>query len=154
MRSPRRLENKAVPVTESPRGIVAFGVFLFFGAIMAMLAAITLLWPGTILDRMWALNSTAYMQLAPLGRAIGIPFLILGAALGFAGTGWFKRRMWGWRLAVLIIAIQVLGDLVNLILGDLVRGAVGVTIAGALLFYLLSPQLRAVFGTKRNSAGN
>jgi len=104
---------------------------------MASIAATTLLWPGTILDRLWTLNAPAYARLAPLGRVVGIPFLILSAALAVAGTGWFKRRMWGWGLATAIIATQVLGDLVNVFMGDFVRGVVGVTIAGALLFYLL-----------------
>jgi hypothetical protein len=57
------------------------GIFLFFGASMASLAATTLLWRGTLLDRLWTLNPTAYKQLAPLGRIVGIFFLLLGAAL-------------------------------------------------------------------------
>jgi hypothetical protein len=65
----------------------------------------------------------------------------------FAGTGWFKRRVWGWRLAVAIIATQVLGDLVNAFMGDLVRGSVGFMIAGALLVYLLRPQVRGAFAS-------
>jgi hypothetical protein len=46
-------------------GFTAIGIFLFFGAIMASLAATTLLWRGTVLDRVWALNPMAYKQLAP-----------------------------------------------------------------------------------------
>ncbi|SRR6266566_3729545 len=97
--------------TNSPKGIFAVGIFLFFGAIMASLAGTTLVWRGTMLDRIWAFNLPAYRQLAPFGKMVGIPFLLLGATLAVAGVGWFKRRMWGWRLAVAIIATQVLGDL-------------------------------------------
>jgi hypothetical protein len=61
--------------------------------------------------------------------------------------GWFKRRLWGWQLAVGIIAVQVLGDLVNAFMGDLVRGGVGFVIAGALLVYLLRPEVRAAFAS-------
>ena len=96
-------------------GFTAIGIFLFFGAIMASLAATTLLWRGTALDRLWALNPIAYKQLAPLGGTVGILFLLLGAALTTAGVEWFRRRLWGWRLAVAIIATQVLGDIVNCI---------------------------------------
>lgn len=79
-------------------------------------------------------------------RAIeGILFLLLGVALAIAGAGWFKRRLWGWRLAVAVIATQVLGDLVNALRGDVVRGAIGFAIAGALLFYLLRSEVRAAF---------
>jgi hypothetical protein len=69
------------------RGFTAIGIFLFFGAMMAILAATTLLWRGTALDRVWTLNPSAYKQLAPLGRWVGIAFLLLGSALGTAGLG-------------------------------------------------------------------
>jgi len=128
-----------------PPGFVAIGIFLFFGATMAGLAATTLLWRGTVLDRAWTLNPTAYRQLSPLGGKVGVLFLILSAALVLSGIGWFRRQLWGWRLAVAIIAIQVLGDIINLFRGDWLRGGTGVVIAGALLIYLLSPRIRAAF---------
>jgi hypothetical protein len=56
---------------------------------MPSLAATTLLWRGTALDRLWDLNPIAYKQLAPLGGAVRILFLLLGAALTAAGIGWF-----------------------------------------------------------------
>lgn len=90
-------------------GFTAVGIFLFFGAVMASLAATTLLWRGTALDRLWALNPNAYQELAPLGDIVGIFFFLLGADLITAGIGWFRRRLWGWRLAVVIISTQVLG---------------------------------------------
>jgi len=64
-----------------------------------------------------------------------------------AGTGWFGHRIWGWRLAVAIIATQVLGDLVNAFMGDFLKGGVGFVIAGLLLVYLLRPEVRAAFAT-------
>jgi hypothetical protein len=128
----------------SPRAITVIGIFLAFGACMAALAGITLTWRGTALDKAWALNETAYKQLAP-GRVVGALFLLLSSILVVAAVGWFKRRLWGWGLAVGIIATQVAGDIVNLVKGDLVRGATGFTIAGLLLFYLLQPRVRLTF---------
>src|SRR6202158_1596493 len=128
---------------EMPRGTTAVGAFLFFGAIMASLAGATLTWPGTSFDCIWFLNPTARKQLASLGRPTGILFLLLSATLAVAGTGWFKRRPWGWRLAVAVIATQVLGDLLNFFRGDWIRGGVGFSIATALLVYLLRPAVRA-----------
>jgi hypothetical protein len=128
-----------------PPGFAAIGVFLFFGATMASLAAITLLLPGTPLDRAWGLNPTAHKQLSPLGSKVGIPFLLLAVLLVLSGVGWFRRRLWGWRLAVAIIATQVLGDIVNVVRGDLLRGGTGAIIAGALLLYLLTRRLRVAF---------
>ena len=132
-------------VGRKPGGFNAIGIFLFFGAVMAGLAAITLLWRGTPLDRLWVLNQMAYKRLVPMGRAVGILFLLLSGALTTAGIGWFRRRPWGWRLAVVIIATQVVGDLVNCVRGDLLRGGTGVIVAGALLLFFWRPKIRDSF---------
>src|SRR5215475_6173255 len=110
---------------ESSWSLTAMGVFLFFGASMALLAGTTLIWRGTFLDHIWVLNAPAYRQLAPFGKTVGVPFLLLSAALAVAGVGWLGRRLWGWRLAAVIIATQVLGDLISIFMGHFVRGAVG-----------------------------
>jgi hypothetical protein len=134
--------------TKSPRGLTAVGIFLVFGAVMATLAGTSLRWPRTYLDDIWILNPPAHRELAPYGPVVGLLFLLLGATLAVAAAGWFKRRLWGWWLAVAVIAIQVLGDLVNAFSGRAVEGAIGVTIAGLLLFYLTRPQVRAAFDRK------
>jgi hypothetical protein len=126
-------------------------VFLVFGATMATLAGITLLFPGSFLDPIWRLNPEAGEQLRQLGRGIGIAFLGLCAAMVAAAIGWIKRRFWGWALAVIIIASQVLGDLVNALRGEFLKGAVGVVIAAALLAYLIRPVTRGAF--EKNSSG-
>lgn len=73
---------------------------------MASLAGTTLVWQGSALDRIWSLNPRAYKELTPFGRVAGIAFLLLAATLTVACVGWLKRRPWGWRLAVAIIATQ------------------------------------------------
>jgi hypothetical protein len=138
--------------TNLPRGFKAVGVFLFFGATMAALAGMALLWRDTFLARIWELNVSACNQLAPLGAPVGIAFLLLSAALAVAGTGWFLRRRWGWLLTVAIIATQVLGNLVNAIRGDLLKAGAGFLIAAALLIYLLRPRVKATF-IRRHSPG-
>ena len=128
-------------------GITAIGVFWFFGAVMAAYACVTLLWPGTILDRLWELNISAHVQLLLMGRAIALLFLVLGAALLATGIGWSRRRAWGWTLGVILLATQVTGDLANAAMGEYMRGGVGVLIAGSLLFYLFRPNVKQVFAT-------
>ena len=126
-------------------GLTAMAIFLFFGATVATLAGITLLFPGSFLDPMWQLNPEAGEQLRHLGRGIGIAFLGLGAAMIIAAIGWIKRRFWGWGLAVLIITSQVLGDFVNALRGEWLKGAVGAAIAVALLVYLVRRNVRDAF---------
>ena len=129
----------------SPRGVTAFGVFLIFGTTMALLAATTLLFPDTWLDGAWKLNPRAHRDLVPFGKIAGFGFALLAAALALAALGWFRRRLWGWRLAVALIATQVLGNLVNLFRGRILERAVGITIATALLAYLLTEPVRVLF---------
>ncbi len=66
-----------------------------------------------------------------------------------AAIGWIRRRFWGWALAVIIIASQVLGDLVNAVRGEFLKGSVGVVIAGALLIYLLRSNVRNAFAVRK-----
>jgi hypothetical protein len=133
-----------------PGGFLAIGLFLLFGAVTATVAGVSLLVPGTWLDPMWQLNPTAHAQLAPMGRTIGILFPLLGVALACAGIGWLKGRFWGWLLAVLLIGMNLLGDLINFALGDWLKGSVGVAIAGALLFYMTRARVRGYFRPGRS----
>ncbi len=133
--------------TSPPAGITAIGVFWFFGAVMAAYACVTLLWPGTALDRLWKLNISAHVELLLMGRAIGFLFLVLGAALVATGIGWSKRRTWGWTLGVILLATQVTGDLASAAMGEYLRGGTGILIAGSLLFYLFRPNVKQVFAT-------
>src|SRR5271156_1490758 len=135
----------APPQAKPPRGLTAVGIFLVFGAVIATLAGISLRWPRTYLDDMWILNPRARRELNAYWPFAGYLFLLLGATLAIAAAGWFKRKAWGWWLAVAVIATQVLGDLLNAFSGRVVEGAFGVTIAGLLLFYLTRPQVRAAF---------
>jgi hypothetical protein len=137
--------NSGDQIPTRPRGITAFGVFLLWGAGTASLAGITLVWPRTALDHIWSLNPRAHAQLAPLGSVAGLGLLIVAVALGTAGVGWFKRRLWAWWLAVAIMAAQIVGDLVNLFLGRVIEGVIGIAAAGALLIYLFRAPVRAIF---------
>ncbi|MGE5053743.1 MAG: hypothetical protein ACM3WP_06220 [Acidobacteriota bacterium] len=142
------LQARINETRRSAAGLTAVGVFLCFGAAMAALAAITLLWPGTPLESMWSLNRVAYSQLFPRRLIVGPLFVLLSFVLICAAIGWFQRRRWGWQLAVTIICIQLAGDLVNFLRGDWLRGIIGVLLAGALLAYMRQPALRNRFDRK------
>jgi hypothetical protein len=129
----------------SEAALRAMNIFLLFGATMAALAGITLVFPQSALTAMWKLNPTAYAQMAPLGMLAGVPMLLLSAVLLCAALGWYRRRRWGWMLAVIIIATQIAGDAANLVAGRLLEGLTGVVIAGALLWWLLRSGVRSSF---------
>lgn len=78
----------------------------------------------------------------------GVAFLVLGAVLVMAARGWFLRRFWGWGLAVVLVGTQSVASAVNAILGDFRQGAAGSILAGAILCFLLRPQVRTAFRRK------
>lgn len=132
-------------IESRPAGFIPIGIFFYFGATMASYAAITLLMPGTVLDRGWALNPTAYAQLHSMGRVMGVPFLFLAFALLMAAIGWFRGRRWAWKLGIAIITVNLIGDLVNILRGEWGKGAVGVVVAGLLLSYMMLAHVRNYF---------
>lgn len=128
-----------------PRGFIPIGFFFIFGATMAAYAAITLLWPGTFLDALWALNPHSHAQLAPFAKIAAPAFMVLSASLAATAVGWLRRRYWGWLWGISIIAINATGDLVNLARGEALKGATGAVIAGLLLLYMTRPTVRNYF---------
>jgi len=129
----------------STTGLIAFGAFLYFAAFMAALAAFLLLFPGTSLDRLWALNPRAHTDLAALGKWVAVAFLFLSALAVYTAILWFHRRRRAWRIAVVILSVEVFGNIINFYRGDRLRGLVGFCIAFLLLAYLLSRRVRDAF---------
>lgn len=112
---------------------------------MAALAGVTLVWSGTRLDRIWALNKPAYAVLSPIASVAGPLFLFLSAIMVAIIVGWFRRKRWAWWLALVVLGTQIVGDIVNLVRGDLLRGIAGVVIASALLFLVAQHEVRDQF---------
>ena len=135
----------------APAGFVSLGVFVCFAACMAALAAFLLGWPGTALDRLWAINPRAHAELSALGKWAAIGFLLLALVAVYTAILWFRRRVLGWRLAVVGAVCEVIGNLVNILRGDLLRGVIGLAIAALLLFYLLSRAVKAAFRAAHDS---
>lgn len=125
--------------------IIGIGLFLIFASSMAALAGTMLIWPGTVLDRLWSLNQTAHAELRKAGSYVGPLFWALSVTLLGAAAGWFRQRVWAFRITVAIVCAQVAGDLINLARGDFGRGGAGLLIAGALLLYLLRSNIRTAF---------
>ena len=128
-----------------PRGHTAFGVFLIFGAVMAVYAGITLFLPGTLLDKLWVVNPVGHQKLLALGRFVGLGFFILCVFLAISAFGWLTKRRWGWWCAISIIIFQGLGSIARFFTGDILQGIMGAAVVGLLIYYLLSSSVRFYF---------
>ncbi|MGA8808439.1 MAG: hypothetical protein WB973_11225 [Thermoanaerobaculia bacterium] len=132
-----------------PAGISAMSFFFLFGMTMSGLAAISLASPGGVLEAMWQIN--------PKGReglgAMGLPAVALMATVSLAcagaAAGLWLGRLWGWWLAVTILAINATADLLNGIFGNDPRTLIGLPVAGAMLYYLRTARVRAFFAADR-----
>lgn len=110
---------------------------------MSGAAAVALLTPGGSLEPMWRLNPQAREALQSLGRwAVALMGSVsLACALTAAGL-WIGAR-WGQRLALTLLAVNLVGDVGNAVVRRDLRTLLGVPIAAGLIAYLVSRRVRA-----------
>jgi hypothetical protein len=129
-----------------PTGVNVLAVFFVFGAGMAGLASLSLLFPGGALEPMWQLKPEARTHLASLGPiGVGLMAMVSIACAG-AALGLRSLAGWGHKLAVALLGVNLLGDAANAIFAHDLRTLIGIPIGGVLIAYLLQPQIRALFG--------
>ena len=133
-----------------PLGVTLLGVFLIVSTCILAATTITLFHPGTFVDRIWDFKRGEYDELLQLVPWSGIGFLVLGVVMAFAAYGWFKARRWGWWLVQGIFLANALGDVGRMFQGDVVGGLTGVVIVAALIMYVRSKGVRAVFAQQRD----
>jgi hypothetical protein len=127
--------------------VTVLAVFFGAGAVIALVAAASLATPGGWLEPIWRLNPRARIAFAGLGLwAAGI-LVAVGIACLAASIGFARRRRWGHRIGVALVAINLVGDSVNAALGVEPRAIIGIPVAAVLLAYLLSPGVRAEFSS-------
>jgi hypothetical protein len=119
-----------------PTGVSILACFFVFGGLASALTTLILLVPGTPTDQLWRLNPRAREGLVPLGRAAVVLMGAVCLACFVAALGLWRLRRWGYWTAMVILAINLLGDATNaLVTGDW-RTLIGVPIAGAMILYL------------------
>jgi uncharacterized membrane protein (DUF2068 family) len=128
-----------------PPGITALSIFSFVASVLAGVAALSLAFPDSPLEPMWQLNPRGHHGLARLhGWAV---LLLAGVSLacGVTGIGLWRRRRWGYALAVAGLAMHLVADVLNVVSGTEPRAIIGIPIVVALLVYLRRPEVRSAF---------
>lgn len=98
-----------------------------------------------MLEVVWKLYPARRSLLMPYRMWLGPGFLILAIVMVSASVGCFRRRIWGWWLAITIFVINGLSDAGQILVGHFLEGGIGVAVAGAILFYLSRPKVRGTF---------
>lgn len=132
-------------LTRRPLGVFLIALFLAIATCILLGVGTALLWPGSKLEVIWNLYPARRALLMPYRMWLGPSFLMLAIVMVSASIGCFRRRMWGWRLAVAIFLVNGLSDVAQVVMGHFLEGGIGVAAAGAILFYLSRPNVRRAF---------
>ena len=131
--------------TETRPLLVKFLILLFvFGVAASLISIISLTFPGSFLEPVWKLNPHAREGFARMGGwsivlMSGVCITCLLTAIGL-----WRGLRWGYLLAVVVLFINLVGDVINVIVGTDRRAIVGIPIVLLLLILLLrSKSLRA-----------
>ena len=100
-----------------PPGITALSIFFLFGAAMSFISSVALLFPGSFLEPMWRLNPRAREGFAGIGAWAVVLMCGVSALCALASVGLWRGARWGYWLAVALLAINLLGDILNVLLG-------------------------------------
>jgi hypothetical protein len=119
--------------------------FFLFGTVMTALAGASLAWPNGPLAVMWRVKPDEYRQLLAMGPWVPVGFFMLSALMAATAFGTWKRRRWGWWLAVIIFAVNGLSDLARAASGAYWEGLFGAAIAALILWWLFRPGVRGMF---------
>src|SRR4029453_8579047 len=107
-----RVADSVAPAQRS-RSHPWFAAFFTFGAIVSALALALLLFPVSALDSIWRLNPAARLAFRSFGNWSLMLMLMVGIACLFAAIGLWRGTIWGTRLALAILWVNIVGDLSN-----------------------------------------
>ena len=130
-----------------PAGVTALALFFAFGTLACAAAAALLLVPGTPLDAAWRINPHGHEGFVRMGGWALLLLAAVGVGCALAAIGLWRDALWGHRLAVGILTVNLVGDGANAFLGHDRRSLVGVPIAIVLIVYLLRRIRARVSGT-------
>ena len=113
-----------------------FAAFFAFGTTMCALTIVLLLFPGTNLDSLWRLNPDAHLAFQAIGKVAVLIMLVVGTGCSLAAIGLWRGTLWGVRVAIVVLSVNIIGDLVNAVVRHDYRALIGLPIAGAMIYYL------------------
>jgi hypothetical protein len=98
---------------------------------------LALAFPGGFLEPIWRLKPEARVEFQRIGSASIALMAVVGAACGLAAVGLAKNAEWGRRLAIGVLAVNLVGDSLNALLRHDVKTLIGLPIGGLMILFLV-----------------
>lgn len=111
------------------------------------------MFPGGVLELIWKFKPEAREAFETLGVTSIALMTAVAVACAGAAIGLWQGMRWGHRLAMLVLAINLVGDGLNATLGRDPRAWIGVPITALLLAYLSRRQVRRFFAGRGTKPG-
>jgi hypothetical protein len=126
-------------------GVIALVILFVIGTCASFLSAVSLMFPGSFLEPIWDLNPHARAGFSRIGSWAVVLMISVCIACLFTALGLWLGRRWGYWLAVVMLVVNLGGDVVNVITGTEPRAIIGIPIVGVILAYLLRKRTRYYF---------
>jgi hypothetical protein len=124
---------------QRPTGVTILAVLAALGGIFGILAGLALLGLGSFV---------AATGLGGLAFVFGLIVLVLGIAELALAYGFWTAKPWAWQYGILLQVVSVLVAVVEVVLGyATISGVIiGIVVAGIIVYYLNTPDVRRYFG--------
>ena len=120
-------------------GTVLLVLFFAAGALICLVTMLTLAFPGSFLELIWRFKPEAPVQFQEIGRGVSIALMAaVGVACGLSAIGLARNAQWGRRLAIAVLAVNLIGDSLNALLRHDPKTLIGLPIGGLMIWYLLA----------------
>lgn len=134
---------------QRPTGITILAVLAFIGGIFGICGGLSGIVGGAFLGGMAASvganNATAVGGMIAVYSIVAVAFAVADLVFGF---GAWTLKPWAWMLGMVLFGLNIVFQLVALLAGWTTFGGIiiSVAIAGVIIYYLLTPQVKQAFG--------
>jgi hypothetical protein len=112
-------------------------IFFAAGALICFVTVLALAFPGGFLEPVWRLKPEARVDFQKIGSWSIALMALVGTACGLTAVGLARQAEWGRRLAIGILAVNLVGDTLNAILRHDPTTLIGLPIGGLMIYYLI-----------------
>ncbi|MFB2836104.1 hypothetical protein [Floridanema evergladense] len=139
---------------QRPTGVTILAVLQIIGAVLNLLiGGFSLLFGGAMLTAGTAgtagtADAAAAAQIGPMMAGFGIAGIISGIIGLIGGYGLFTLKGWGWTLAIVFAAWNIISNLIAIFtkVGNVAGAIVGIVISGLIIYYLSQSNVKRAFG--------